>query len=559
MKNTKAFLRKNKGITLVALVVTIVILLILAGVSLNLVLGENGIVRRANEARSKTRIASDEEAVQMAVFGIMLDGDLTAQKLEDELNKTRNGEFTISEADGVITVSFNGGKSFEVDKTTGAVALVGPSITVTDLAVVESSSGTGTAIEGARSVSDLTKKLYIRFKASINDGEITSVTSTSGTVEKKGEYYVMEISENGTYTFALAGTEDASKTQSITVNQYDNLQGLAIGSEVTYEPAGTYNWQAKYASGNLSIVDEDEDGKIDGDVELDSRASGAYRITSWKVLSLDDGNGNILLVPNTLPSGKVRLQGAQGYNNGVKLLDDACEALYSDSSKGITARSIDMEDIEPMLDSTKLTAEQAKFTNANTSYSHLNDNNQVKTAYSKSNSYYPLIYELENNSVIDEAQPVTNGLGLSDTLKNSSGNTIFIERDGTGAVSEKQSTETAIPGKVQATISIQPYQTYYQWSSALTTAANYNSRYTDTEKTALASMFNKTFWVASRCINTDSSSCYFNVRDVNRGTLNYSNVFHSSRNPGGPSRALFPVVSLAASHIGKSGSNFVVQ
>lgn len=44
----------NKGITLVALVVTIVVLLILAGISLNLVLGQNGIITRAQEARNQT-------------------------------------------------------------------------------------------------------------------------------------------------------------------------------------------------------------------------------------------------------------------------------------------------------------------------------------------------------------------------------------------------------------------------------------------------------------------------------------------------------------------------
>ena len=47
-------MRNNKGITLVALVVTIVVLLILAGVSINLVLGDNGIVKRAQEAKNKT-------------------------------------------------------------------------------------------------------------------------------------------------------------------------------------------------------------------------------------------------------------------------------------------------------------------------------------------------------------------------------------------------------------------------------------------------------------------------------------------------------------------------
>ena len=47
-------MKNNKGITLVALVVTIVVLLILAGVSINLVLGDNGIVKKAQDAKTKT-------------------------------------------------------------------------------------------------------------------------------------------------------------------------------------------------------------------------------------------------------------------------------------------------------------------------------------------------------------------------------------------------------------------------------------------------------------------------------------------------------------------------
>ena len=47
-------MKNNKGITLVALVVTIVVLLILAGVSINLVLGDNGIIAKAKEAQSKS-------------------------------------------------------------------------------------------------------------------------------------------------------------------------------------------------------------------------------------------------------------------------------------------------------------------------------------------------------------------------------------------------------------------------------------------------------------------------------------------------------------------------
>ena len=55
-------MKNNKGITLVALVVTIVVLLILAGVSINLVLGNNGIIAKAQDAKTKT--AEDQANMQ---------------------------------------------------------------------------------------------------------------------------------------------------------------------------------------------------------------------------------------------------------------------------------------------------------------------------------------------------------------------------------------------------------------------------------------------------------------------------------------------------------------
>ena len=54
-------MKKNKGITLVALVVTIVVLLILAGVSINLVLGNNGIIAKAKDAKTKSAEASQND------------------------------------------------------------------------------------------------------------------------------------------------------------------------------------------------------------------------------------------------------------------------------------------------------------------------------------------------------------------------------------------------------------------------------------------------------------------------------------------------------------------
>ena len=69
-------MKNNKGITLVALVVTIVVLLILAGVSINSVLGENGIITKAKDAAEKTAAAQEKE---------MIERNLLEQELENSL------------------------------------------------------------------------------------------------------------------------------------------------------------------------------------------------------------------------------------------------------------------------------------------------------------------------------------------------------------------------------------------------------------------------------------------------------------------------------------------
>ncbi len=61
----KKTLKKQKGITLIALVVTIIVLIILAGVSISLVLGENGIVNKAKKAKENTELAKTDEETML--------------------------------------------------------------------------------------------------------------------------------------------------------------------------------------------------------------------------------------------------------------------------------------------------------------------------------------------------------------------------------------------------------------------------------------------------------------------------------------------------------------
>ncbi len=58
LKNT---FKRNEGITLIALVVTIIVLLVLAGISIAMLTGQNGILNRASEAKEKTALAQEEE------------------------------------------------------------------------------------------------------------------------------------------------------------------------------------------------------------------------------------------------------------------------------------------------------------------------------------------------------------------------------------------------------------------------------------------------------------------------------------------------------------------
>lgn len=106
--------RKMKGITLVALVVTVVVLLILAGVSLNLVLGENGIIKKAQEAAAQTDESSATESMSMYLTGLRLanvDGEnfRLADYLSSNVGNDGIEDF-LNNGDGYAQVAYKGYK-----------------------------------------------------------------------------------------------------------------------------------------------------------------------------------------------------------------------------------------------------------------------------------------------------------------------------------------------------------------------------------------------------------------------------------------------------------------
>ena len=82
----KQKLKESKGITLIALVITIIVLLILAGVTIATLTGNNGILGKANDAKTQTEQAKEDENLKIAIAGSYgTDGKLNLKDLKDNL------------------------------------------------------------------------------------------------------------------------------------------------------------------------------------------------------------------------------------------------------------------------------------------------------------------------------------------------------------------------------------------------------------------------------------------------------------------------------------------
>ena len=125
-------LKKKNGITLIALVVTIIVLLILAGVSISMLTGQNGILNRAAEAKEKTEIASKDERRKLAQEEALMNTEKTTYKgitLPEGFAPTKiDGEDSID--DGLVITDVYGNEYvwIEVPKTATVYPTAGVSI-----------------------------------------------------------------------------------------------------------------------------------------------------------------------------------------------------------------------------------------------------------------------------------------------------------------------------------------------------------------------------------------------------------------------------------------------
>ena len=344
---------------------------------------------------------------------------------------------------------------------------------------------------------------------------------------------------------------------------------LKIGSTVTYKPSGTFTWEAELCSSIKTPIDDD--------VILQTVSSGSVTsgnadmsITSWKVLSIDEENEKVELISTSPSLHSVYLGEAQGYNNAVYLLNNACDKLYGGTiTKGgvqytIEGRNLNIKDIEDRMTTTALSTAHSYGTNSAT-YGH-----QYTSAHT--NRCYPLIYEQEYNSVIN------GNINTSSTLDVWTKQITPIHR--TDSVLEpqagvadsitKSATAYGSQGFIQANTNIQPYQTYwYKDNSFMKTAfkapkglnetdgdenTNYNLLMTN------GSGITAVYWLASRNVDISMTNSGFSVGGSNGGNYSPCTLFASEYANYSGNRPLRPVVSLNAELISKNESNeFVVE
>ena len=195
-------LKNKKGITLVALVVTIVVLLILAGVSINLVLGNNGIIAKAQEAKTKQAEASQNDLKDMN----SLIGELESSLNENKF-MTKNTEVTYT--DGKVWIP----EGFRISKDSASK--------VQDGVVIEDKDGNQFVWVPVATIADYKRTWYTgygsfsEYSEALPEDEKTSVERYKGFYIGRYEAGDKESTEAKT----LRSSNDVTKTVTIKANQ----------------------------------------------------------------------------------------------------------------------------------------------------------------------------------------------------------------------------------------------------------------------------------------------------------------------------------------------------
>ena len=475
--------------------------MILAGVSINTVLGDDGIIKKAKEAAEATKRASAEEEMNRLVLEYQLaKNDETLESfLQEKVTEGRIDGVT-DNGDGTITITKKvEGKDYTI--TVKKPVAPTPSVKVGAIRVVSDSTGAGSSLGEASTRKGTT--LYIMIESTISGGTTT--------VSPEVPY---AVTENGTYKFTVTGTVNGTtytKEVSVTVNQFKNsiLENIniKIGDSVnyTYGTASSYSLASTYSgySSNQTIA----------------QTTGL----TWKVLNVDKENDTVDIISTNPTSSTVNFYNILGYNNGPYLMNEICKAQYSNKTLGVNARSINLLDMEKHLTPTGITNRNA-----------YTDTDAVKYGTTKtytSSTKYPSLYANQKGAGPNiTAAEASKKITQPDITK---GNDPYEESK---PIVPKDTTEPTTSSASESGSPLTVTQTYY------------NIPINDTNYgTASSILVNGTpFWVAARYVGAYSGYARFGLRFADTGSNGFV-MFYSNGGTDGDDYALRPVVSLPSS------------
>ena len=282
MNNSKkVYSRSDRAITLIALIITIIVLLILAGVAINLAVNKQGIF---NKAKTAGRVYSEKEATEQA--GLLMseyqmqkaqDDSLTLQKfLTDKgVSYEEDGDNLNLFVDGYIVTVDKNGTIISAERDAGVQPQVTVKVYTSEGKEVTSDSDTQSneyitvVVENKRALSSIDSIQVLNESGT----EITEKSSSPiGNANAEASY---KISKNEKYTIKVKGTKDGaqrSKTTSVTIsNIIPNYTGyyadvnddgtvdgvifidLALGASGNWNPANN-SWAASHGVYSYSAV-----------------------------------------------------------------------------------------------------------------------------------------------------------------------------------------------------------------------------------------------------------------------------------------------------------------
>ncbi len=283
----KKTLKRNKGITLIALVVTIIVLLILAGISISLLAGQNGILSRATEAKEKDGKAQVKEIARLAYAELLTENLETVSDdtiLSAVIGKLEQGDSTkirvnlkMTDGETKVYVKLNR-KYYEITANSNNI-----DIGEEGISSIEGEKYT-IQLEPTTSVA----KMYIggtEVKTSQTILSGAEITITEGTEISSESFKIKVLEKNVETTGTVTVVQKPIHAESITISAKGGATSVNI-NETLQLKATTVPEQItdkiEWSSSNKSIATVDNTGLVTGVAE------GSVTIT----VKTKDSDGN---------------------------------------------------------------------------------------------------------------------------------------------------------------------------------------------------------------------------------------------------------------------------